>query len=44
MARVKMAFNYIKKLGKMAIRGLMNFFGLDIKTVKVNGGGKYPLM
>jgi hypothetical protein len=44
MARVKMAFNYIKKLGKMAIRGLMNFFGLDIKTVKINGGGKYPLL
>jgi hypothetical protein len=44
MKRVKMAFNYIKKLGKMAIRGLMNFFGLDIKTVKINGGGKYPLL
>lgn len=44
MERVKKAFNYIKKLGKMAVRGLMNFFGLDIKNVKVAGGGKYPLL
>jgi len=43
LKRLKMAFDWIKKQGAKLMNAMLNFFGLDIKTVKVTGGGKYPL-
>ena len=37
------AFNMIKKLGQNMWFGLLNFFGIGVKDVKLNGGGKFPL-
>jgi hypothetical protein len=43
LKRLKAAFDWIKKQGAKLMNAVLNFFGLDIKTVKVTGGGKYPL-
>jgi len=37
------AFNMIKRLGQNMWFGLLNFFGIGVKDVKINGGGKFPL-
>ena len=41
--RLSQAFNMIKRMGDKAWKGLMNFFGLEIGNVSVNGGGAYPV-
>ena len=41
--RLSQAFNMIKKLGARAWRGLLNFFGLVIGSVKTTSGGGYPV-
>ena len=41
--RLNAAFNWIKKQGRRLLDAVLSFFGLDIKTVKVKSGGKYPL-
>jgi len=43
LSRIKEAFNQLKQLGAKMMIGLIHFFGLDIKSVKVSGGGIYPL-
>tara|TARA_B100000287_G_scaffold348211_1_gene336413 strand:+ start:1907 stop:4075 length:2169 start_codon:yes stop_codon:yes gene_type:complete len=43
LKRLKAAFDWIKRQGAKLMNAVLNFFGLDIKTVKVTGGGKYPL-
>ena len=43
MKRMKAAFDWIKKQGKRLIDAVLNFFGLDIKSIKLQGGGKYPI-
>jgi hypothetical protein len=44
MKRINDAFNYIKRLGKRMLEGLMQFFGIEVKGIKVRGGGVYPLL
>jgi len=45
MKRVTQAFNYIKRLGKKMIEGLMNFFGVEVSDVTVNKGrGDFALL
>jgi len=43
MKRMKAAFDWIKKQGRKLIDAVLNFFGLDIKSIKITGGGKYPI-
>ena len=43
MKRMKAAFDWIKKQGRRLIDAVLNFFGLDIKSIKLTGGGKYPI-
>ena len=43
MKRMKAAFDWIKKQGRRLIDAVLNFFGLDIKGIKLTGGGKYPI-
>ena len=43
MKRMKAAFDFIKKQGRRLIDAVLNFFGLDIKNIKITGGGKYPI-
>ena len=43
MKRMKAAFDFIKKQGRRLIDAVLNFFGLDIKSIKITGGGKYPI-
>ena len=43
MKRMKAAFDWIKKQGRRLIDAVLNFFGLDIKSIKITGGGKYPI-
>ena len=43
MKRINEAFNYIKTLGEKMISGLMNFLGISVSSVRVSGGGKFPL-
>jgi len=43
MKRLKMAFDWIKKQGRKLIDAVLNFFGLDIRNIKLTGGGKYPI-
>lgn len=43
MKRMKAAFDWIKKQGRRLIDAVLNFFGLDIKSIKLQGGGKYPI-
>jgi len=43
MKRMKAAFDWIKKQGRKLIDAVLNFFGLDIKSIKLEGGGKYPI-
>ena len=43
MKRISEAFNYIKTLGEKMIQGLMNFLGVIVSSVRVSGGGKFPL-
>ena len=43
MKRMKAAFDFIKKQGRKLIDAVLNFFGLDIKSIKITGGGKYPI-
>ena len=43
MKRMKAAFDWIKKQGRKLIDAVLNFFGLDIKNIKITGGGKYPI-
>jgi hypothetical protein len=38
-----MAFDWIKKQGRKLIDAVLNFFGLDIRNIKLTGGGKYPI-
>ena len=40
--RLSQAFNAIKKLGQNMWFGLLNFLGLGVKKVTINGGGKFP--
>ena len=44
MKRISEAFDYILKLGEQMLQGFLNFFGLNISNVTVEGGGKYPLL
>ena len=44
MKRISEAFDYILKLGEQMLQGFLNFFGLSISNVAVEGGGKYPLL
>ena len=45
MKRVTQAFNYIKRLGKKLIEGLMNFLGVEVSDVTVNKGrGDFALL
>ena len=39
LERVKKAFQYIYKLGRQAVRGLMNFFGVKLDKVKITKTG-----
>ena len=42
--RIKKVFQYIYKLGKQAVKALMNFFGVEIGKVKITKtGGIVPL-
>jgi hypothetical protein len=42
--RIKKVFQYIYKLGKQAVKALMNFFGVEIGKVKITKtGGIIPL-
>jgi hypothetical protein len=41
--RLSQAFSMIKRLGKKAWSALLNFFGLEVKNVTVNGGGAFPV-
>lgn len=43
LKRLKAAFSWIKRQGAKMINAMLSFFGFDIKTVKVRGGGKYPI-
>lgn len=44
MKRVSEAFDFIAKLGKRALKGLMNFFGIKVDKITISkSGGKYPL-
>ncbi len=43
MKRMKAAFDFIKKQGRRLIDAVLNFFGLVIKSIKITGGGKYPI-
>ena len=42
-AKMKKAFAAIKRLGQNMWFGLLNFLGLGVKNVSINGGGKFPL-
>lgn len=42
-AKMKKAFGAIKRLGQNMWFGLLNFLGLGVKNVSINGGGKFPL-
>ena len=44
MKRISEAFDYILKLGEQMLQGFLNFFGLSVSNVTVEGGGKYPLL
>ena len=44
MKRISEAFDYILKLGEQMLQGFLNFFGLIVSNVSVEGGGKYPLL
>lgn len=44
MKRINNAFNYIKQLGKKMLQEFMQFFGIEVKNIKINGGGAYPLL
>ena len=45
LERVKKVFQYIYKLGKQAVKALMNFFGVEIGKVKITKtGGIVPLV
>jgi hypothetical protein len=44
MDRINSALTYIKTIGSRMMEGLMEFFGIRIKSIKVSGGGKYPLL
>ena len=41
--KMSQAFTAIKKLGQNMWFGLLNFLGLGVKKVSINGGGKFPL-
>jgi hypothetical protein len=43
MQRLTQAFNAIKKLGSRMINGLLNFFNIKIKKIRIKSGGPYPL-
>ena len=45
LERIKKVFQYIYKLGKQAVKALMNFFGVEIGKVKITKtGGIVPLV
>ena len=44
MKRLTQAFNAIKELGSRMINGLLNFFNIKIKNIRVKSGGTYPLL
>ena len=45
LERVKKVFQYIYKLGKQAVKALMNFFGVEIGKVNITKtGGIVPLV
>ena len=43
LKRVKAAFSFIKRQGAKMINVMLAFFGFDISSIKVTGGGKYPI-
>jgi len=45
MKRVTQAFNYIKRLGKKLIEGLMNFLGVEVSNITIpRGSGDFALL
>jgi hypothetical protein len=44
LKRIKEAFVALKRLGDKMLKGLMNFFGIDVQSIKVVGGGPFPLV
>lgn len=44
ITRIKQAFNDLKRLGEGMMSGLLKFFGLEVKNIKINGGGDFPLI
>jgi hypothetical protein len=44
LKRIKEAFVSLKRLGDKMLKGLMDFFGIDVKSIKVVGGGPFPLV
>ena len=44
MERLTQAFDAIKELGSRMINGLLNFFNIEIKNIKIRSGGPYPLV
>ena len=43
MERLTQAFDAIKSLGSRMINGLLNFFNIEIKNIRLKSGGPYPL-
>jgi hypothetical protein len=43
MKRLTQAFDAIKSLGSRMINGLLNFFNIEIKNIRLKSGGPYPL-
>ena len=37
------AFNFILTLGEQMLKGLLNFFGMEVSDVKVKGSGDFNL-
>ena len=44
ITRIKQAFNDLKRLGEGMMSGLLKFFGLEVRNIKINGGGDFPLI
>ena len=44
LLRIKQAFVDLKKLGEKVLQGLLKFFGLEVKNIKIKGGGPFPLV
>ena len=44
ITRIKQAFSDLKRLGKGVMSGLLKFFGLEVRNIKINGSGDFPLL